>query len=81
MNHSLEQHVANFLNAHWDQSRGLLLAFSGGPDSLTLLHLLLSFCKHRSLTLALAHVDHGWRQEGKEEARQIAEMAQHSGLT
>lgn len=90
MNLSLEQLVANFINTHWDQQRGLLLAFSGGPDSLALLHLLLSFCKHQSLTLpiavsrltlALAHVDHGWREESKEEVRQIAEMAKQFGLT
>jgi tRNA(Ile)-lysidine synthase len=81
MNYSLEQHVAKFMNAHWDKRRGVLLAFSGGPDSLALLHLLLFFCKHQSLTLALAHVDHGWRKESKEEADQIAEIAKQLGLT
>lgn len=80
MNHSLEQEVANFINRYWDKQRSLLLAFSGGPDSLALLHLLLFFCKQHSLSLALAHVDHGWRVESKEEARQIAEMAEQAGL-
>lgn len=81
MNHSLEQQVAHFIKKHWDQQSKILLAFSGGPDSLALLHLLLSLRKNASFFLALAHVDHGWRKEGQEEALQIAEMAKHLGLT
>lgn len=81
MNHSLELQVAHFIKRYWDQQSKLLLAFSGGPDSLALLHLLLSYSKKLSSFLALAHVDHGWREEGLEESRQIAEMARQLGLT
>lgn len=58
----------------------ILLAFSGGPDSLALLHLLLDYNKHTPLKLALAHVNHGWREESKAEALEIASIAKHFDL-
>lgn len=74
---SLEHTISEFLDCHWDKKRPLLLAFSGGPDSLALLHLLLSYRKkHPSLSFSLAHVDHGWRPESQEEARHISLMAE-----
>lgn len=80
MNQILEQHVSNFINAYWDKQRGLLLAYSGGPDSLALLQLLLPYCKRHSIPLALAHVNHGWREESNNEAFEIAEMASKAAL-
>lgn len=38
-----------------------MVACSGGPDSLALAHWTLRYCQSRSLTLAVAHVDHGLR--------------------
>lgn len=58
-----------------EKKRVLLLAFSGGPDSLALLHMLLECEKACSLDFALAHVDHGWREESEKEAQEIAAMA------
>jgi tRNA(Ile)-lysidine synthase len=58
----------------------LLLAFSGGPDSLALLHLLLEFRKTVPVEISIAHVDHGWREESQAEAREIALMAERLGL-
>lgn len=71
----LKQTLFEFLNRYWDKKKALLLAFSGGPDSLALLYLLLSYRQAYGLPLALAHVDHGWRPESGDEARQIALMA------
>lgn len=68
--------LANFLSRHHELKRPLLLAFSGGPDSLALLHLLLQYRQRYSLDLALAHVDHGWRPESADEAKQIELMAE-----
>jgi tRNA(Ile)-lysidine synthase len=59
--------VRNFLAQRHLQGKPLLVGFSGGPDSLALLHLLLE-C---SCDLHVAHVDHGWREESREEAEQL----------
>ncbi len=71
----LEGDLSAFLREHYDPARPLLLALSGGPDSLALLHLLLEYRKSHSLALGLAHVDHGWRPESGEEARLLQQMA------
>lgn len=41
----------------------LLVAFSGGLDSLCLLHILYSFSKELSFTLKAIHINHQWRDE------------------
>lgn len=64
-----------FLSVHWDQTKPLLLGFSGGPDSKALLHALLE-C---GVKPHIAHVDHGWREESREESLQIAEEAKQLG--
>jgi tRNA(Ile)-lysidine synthase len=70
----------SFLLHHYDPEKPLLLGFSGGPDSLALLHLLLAFRKEHPLNLHLAHVDHGWRSESGEEADQLQQEAIRLGL-
>lgn len=49
-------------------SKPLLLALSGGPDSLCLFYALLNCQKRLSFTFHVAHVDHGWRVESAQEA-------------
>lgn len=68
--------LLKFLKEHRKTDRPLLLAFSGGPDSLSLLHLLLEYRKRAPLPFALAHVDHAWREESSTESDAIAAMAQ-----
>jgi len=63
----IEKAVKHFLGIHYLPGRPLLLGFSGGPDSLALLHLLLG-C---GVDLHVAHVDHGWRAESGEEAEML----------
>jgi tRNA(Ile)-lysidine synthase len=75
MNHSLKHSVTHFLNAHLDPDKPILLGFSGGPDSLALLHLLIEYKQQKPLQLALAHVDHGWREESSAEAQQLHTLA------
>jgi tRNA(Ile)-lysidine synthase len=58
--------VKDFLKLHHVHGRPVLVGFSGGPDSLALLHLLLN--SGFDLDLHIAHVDHGWRRESAEEA-------------
>lgn len=68
-------HVLTFLKKNATPSRGILLALSGGPDSLALLYLLLECQKEFPFDLAIAHVDHGWRKESREEQEQLAQLA------
>lgn len=65
-----------FLRVHWDQKKPLLLGYSGGPDSKALLYALLE-C---GVKPHLAYVDHGWREESRQEAALLAEEARGLGL-
>lgn len=59
----------------------VLVAVSGGADSLALLHLLHDLADHLSLALMVAHLDHGLRGEASAaEARAVAEQAARLGL-
>lgn len=69
--------VVQFLEMHWDQKSPLLLGFSGGADSLALLHILLEWNR---APIHLAHVDHGWRQSSEAEAHQLQSEAKKWGL-
>jgi tRNA(Ile)-lysidine synthase len=69
--------IAEFLKRHWDGRRPLLLGYSGGPDSKALLYSLLDA---GCASLHLAHVDHGWRKESKEEARALEMEAKRLNL-
>lgn len=62
--------LINFLKDHLDQTRPVLLALSGGPDSLALFHLL----KELKVSMGIAHVDHGWREESAREAIVLKEI-------
>lgn len=54
----------------------VLVAVSGGPDSVALLHLLHEFRDKFQLALEVAHVQHGLRGEAaKEDARFVTELA------
>ena len=54
------------------------LAFSGGPDSLCLLHQLLNSGIENRLTVV--HVDHGQDAESAQRARQATEIAENLGI-
>lgn len=54
-------------------SAKLLIAVSGGPDSLALLHILTAIFPPESLVVA--HLNHGWRAEAAAEAEFVRETA------
>lgn len=72
--------LSTFLKEYRKTNGPLLLAFSGGPDSLSLFHLLLEYNKNVPLSFALAHVDHGWREESRQESAAIEGMAKKWGV-
>ena len=54
----------------------VLVAVSGGQDSLCLIHLLLDLQSRWGWELAIAHCDHRWREDSGENAAYVAELAQ-----
>jgi tRNA(Ile)-lysidine synthase len=59
----------------------LLVACSGGPDSLALLHVLAELARPFGLELVVAHLDHGMRGEaGAADARFVRREARRLGL-
>lgn len=63
--------------------RDLLLAVSGGADSIALMHLVYEWAlrRHARLHLHIATVDHGLRAEAEDECRFVAKEAAHLGLS
>lgn len=76
----MKRTIANFLRCHADFSRPMLIGLSGGPDSLLLFHLLLELKQEKPLQLAVAHIDHGWRDSSSQEAAQLQAYVTSLGL-
>jgi tRNA(Ile)-lysidine synthase len=55
-------------------------AVSGGPDSVAMLHGLLELKDALGISLAVAHLDHGFRIESASEADFVRRMAEYLGL-
>ena len=59
-----------------DQDRLLVVAVSGGPDSLALLHSLVALREALSFRIHVAHLDHDFRgEEAEEDARFVSNVA------
>lgn len=71
---SLLSSLREFLKKNVEPNPKLLLGLSGGIDSLALFYLLLELRKHYPLELHAIYIDHGWRKESKEEAKQLAKL-------
>lgn len=76
VNHTLKSH-----NLFPENSR-ILVACSGGPDSMALLHLLkdIAIHRHTSYELGVAIVDHCIRPESKEEVLWLQQQVEFLGL-
>ena len=72
----LRLRAKEFFQKNGDGICPLLLGYSGGPDSKALLYLLLE-C---GLRPHVAHVDHGWREESRDEAEEIRKEIESLGL-
>lgn len=60
---------------------GVVVAVSGGADSVVLLHCLLRVRATWSLSLHVAHFDHGLRETSRQDARFVEELAASWGLS
>ncbi len=59
---------------------GVVVAVSGGADSMVLLHCLLRLREEWSLALHVAHFDHGLRETSRQDARFVEEIAATWGV-
>lgn len=69
--------VRDFLTLRLEKGAKLLLGFSGGPDSMALLHALKECQENLDFSLHVAHIDHGWREESGREAKALRQVAKH----
>jgi len=58
----------------------ILIALSGGADSVALLHLFLAAAPHLGLTLAAAHLDHAIRMESNRDALFVRDLCERAGV-
>ncbi len=80
MKDPLQLSVKKFLESRLIPGQPVLLAYSGGPDSKTLLHLLCSLKDRLCLNLHVAHVDHSWRGGSASEAEALRAEVFQEGL-
>ncbi len=80
---SLERKVLDFVRGRHlvDKGARLVVAVSGGPDSVCLLNTLVSLRARLGVTLHVAHLDHGLRgADSAADAAYVAELARGLGL-
>lgn len=58
----------------------ILLAVSGGPDSIFLLHFFLYFLKKKNIEIKVAYIHHHLRKESDKEAKFVKEIANNFGI-
>lgn len=71
------QKVLHFIKRHHDGKSPLLLALSGGSDSLALLAILKKVQQIYPFKLHVAHVDHGWREESAAQEAGLRQMVDY----
>ncbi len=79
----LPERVLHFIQKHHLVSRQqpLLVAVSGGPDSVCLVHILAKLQKELGIKLHVAHLDHQLRgAESAADARYVADLARRLGI-
>ena len=81
MTQRVRRHVQAFLRQsnYLPPATRLLVAVSGGQDSLCLLDVLHHLRPRWGWDLGIAHCDHGWRPDSRENARYIQQLAQQYG--
>ena len=70
----------DFLNRLLNYEDKMVIALSGGPDSMCLLHALISLRDKYNLTIICAHVNHGLRTESEEEKDFVKDYCKKNNL-
>ena len=77
---TLQEQVAESVESSGLRGSSLIVAVSGGPDSLSLLHCLRSLRESLNLHLHVAHIDHGLRYTSYHDAEVVRQLAKELGL-
>lgn len=62
------------------ENETLIIATSGGPDSMVLLSLLIKLSQTKNITIICAHVNHNLRKESQEEALMVEKYANENNV-
>ena len=73
--------VINDIKKEITNNETLVLATSGGPDSMCLLDIILNLQKEKNLKIICAHVNHNLREESKEEAKMVKNFCTSNNIT
>lgn len=68
------------LSSYFQPNSTIIVGFSGGPDSVCLLHLLAKLATSLNLRIIAAHLDHGWRSESALDANWCKHTAKELGV-
>lgn len=79
---ALEKRLTAFTEQHGllTKNQTIIIGFSGGPDSLFLLHWLTKLQSNLQLSLVAAHLDHGWRENSSQDTLWCKKVAQDLGV-
>lgn len=70
----------NYLKNIISDNDYVIIALSGGPDSMALLHLLLKLREEKSINIICAHVNHGLRVESEDEKVFVEDYCKNNNL-
>lgn len=75
----LQEKVLNTIKKHNLIQKGdkVVIGVSGGPDSMTLLHVLYNMKELLDIQIVVAHVNHMLREEADEETKYVREFCKH----
>lgn len=78
----MEQKVSSYITKHnmIKENDHIILAISGGPDSMALLYIMDKLKKDFKITLTVAHVNHSLRPEADEEESFVKECSLNLGI-
>ena len=74
------ENVLNFINNLNIKNETVIVAISGGPDSMLLLHILNNLKIKLTLNIVVAHVHHNLRKESDEEAIMVENYCKKNDL-
>ncbi len=75
--YTLLDEIDQFVEKYLDITLPVLIGVSGGIDSLALFE---AFLVRKKLNIAVAHVDHGWREESAKEAEALKDYVESKNI-
>ena len=80
-NRTVKNNVADFLNKYSIKDKRVLIAFSGGNDSMCLMAILLELKEKFGLDIIAIHLNHNWRgEESFNEEKRCREFCEAKGI-